>query len=68
MSGPKARRTEFAVELLGHLLALLLGDFPLVDLVDLVADEDHGHVLRVLDADDLGPEAVYALERGTCRG
>jgi len=44
---------EAVVEALGELLSLLGGDDTHVVEIALVADEDHGDVVRVLDAEDL---------------
>ena len=59
-----ARLDECAPEALGELLAVPRLDLALVDPVDLVADEDDGHAVAVLDARDLVPEALDAVERG----
>ena len=52
------------VELPGHVEALVLADDALVLQVALVADEHHGHVLGVLDPEDLLPEVLQVVEGG----
>ena len=54
---------EIAPQLLRQRRSLLLADFALVRPVTLVPDEDDRDRVGILDAGDLVPEALDALER-----
>merc|ERR1712146_352385 len=56
------RLKERAAERLGELLALVPRNVALVLEIALVADEDHGHRDRVLDAEDLLAQVAHGRE------